>query len=593
MPEQTVKQKIGLSESLLFRLLPAQMLMPAVTSVIAIINGIIAGQFIEEKAVGVVGLYAVVSRVIEAVALVLLAGSVVMCGRSMGEGDTEKTDRIFSVNLILSFVLGILFTAVCFLFAGPLAALLGAKGDLAGQLESYIYGMAIGIVPFMLGRQIASFLQLERKGNFIYAAVGVMLAVNVALDVYFVVFNGMGIRGLALATSISNWLYFAVMVSYYFSKQAQLHFSLSAKGFHFLPEIVSIGASEAFLSFAISVESLILNRVILAYAGENALSAFSSVMMAMNLIISYGMGVGNVVRSLASISLGEEDKDELFALKHAVLTKAFPLGFAVAVVLFFITLPLPGLYFRTGSETYVMARQFFTVLCACIPILVLVFTVSNYLQAKKHRVYSMFLSFYDGLVSVVVPCLLLTPLFGATGMWISYPIGFTCTLLVSVIYCCIYNRGIPRNQDEMLFLKPDFGVKEENRLIRDLHSIDEVSAMSQEVQQFCLDHKMDPELANHAAVCMEEMASNVILHGFTKDKKRHNLQVRVVFLGGKEPSVLLRIKDDCVRFNPQERAQQTGKGDPLKNLGIRMVMSIAKEVTYQSFVGLNVLTVRI
>lgn len=595
MSEKFIKAESRLTQSMLFRLLPAQMIMPAMTSVISIANGIIAGQYIEERAVGVVGLYSVILRIIEAITLVLLAGSVVMCGRSMGEGNIEKTDNIFSVNLIVTFFLAVGITLVELFFASPLAAVLGATGDLALQLEKYIRGMAIGVFPFMMGRQLSSFLQLERRSERIYAAISVMLVSNVALDILFVVSMKMGIQGLALATSISNWLYFLVMVSYYFTKNAQLHFTFSSKGFQYLLKMVSIGASEAVLSFAFSIENLLMNRIILAYAGESALSAFASVMMAMQLIISYAMGVGNALRSLASISLGEKDKDALIALKRVVLRKALPLSFLVAGILMLITLPLPSLYFKDGCETFKMARSLFLIMCSTEPLLLILFVISNYLQAKEHRVYCSILSIYDGLCSALIPAMILAPSMGVTGIWISSPIGYVTTFLLSAIYCIIYNRGIPRTDEQILFLKPGFGAAEKDRFARDIKSIKDVENLSIDVNEFCLNHDMSAEDSNHAAVCVEELASNVIIHGFTKDKKKsHLIQVRVVYdRSGKEPSLILRIKDDCVRFNPQERASQTRGNDIEKNIGIKLVMNVAKEVTYQSFIGLNVLTIRI
>ena len=86
------------------------------------------------------------------------------------------------------------------------------------------------------------------------------------------------------------------------------------------------------------------------------------------------------------------------------------------------------------------------------------------------------------------------------------------------------------------------------------------------------------------------MAANIVDHGFTKDRKAHSIDVRVVY---KEDTVILRIKDDCVPFDPGER-QQIAEGDDItKNIGIRMVFRIANDVQYQNILGLNVLTVRI
>ena len=61
----------------------------------------------------------------------------------------------------------------------------------------------------------------------------------------------------------------------------------------------------------------------------------------------------------------------------------------------------------------------------------------------------------------------------------------------------------------------------------------------------------------------------------------------------KDHDVILRIKDDCVPFDPHERMDIAASDDPVKNIGIRLVFRTAKDVQYQNILGLNVLTVRI
>jgi len=85
------------------------------------------------------------------------------------------------------------------------------------------------------------------------------------------------------------------------------------------------------------------------------------------------------------------------------------------------------------------------------------------------------------------------------------------------------------------------------------------------------------------------MAGNVVRHGFRADSKSHQVIVSVIL---KNDSLLLRIKDDCIPFDPKERASQFSDESPEKNIGIRMVMKLADDVTYQNLLGLNVLTIR-
>ena len=61
----------------------------------------------------------------------------------------------------------------------------------------------------------------------------------------------------------------------------------------------------------------------------------------------------------------------------------------------------------------------------------------------------------------------------------------------------------------------------------------------------------------------------------------------------KDNSLILRIKDDCVPFNPAERRDIVDPEDITKNTGIRMIYSMAESVQYQNILGLNVLTIRV
>ena len=123
-----------------------------------------------------------------------------------------------------------------------------------------------------------------------------------------------------------------------------------------------------------------------------------------------------------------------------------------------------------------------------------------------------------------------------------------------------------------------------------VRSLEDMVCVAEQIQNFCLSRGVDTRRAYLAGLSMEEMAGNIVDHGFTKDRKAHSIDVRVVY---KEDTVILRIKDDCVPFDPGER-QQIAEGDDItKNIGIRMVFRIANDVQYQNILGLNVLTVRI
>ena len=120
--------------------------------------------------------------------------------------------------------------------------------------------------------------------------------------------------------------------------------------------------------------------------------------------------------------------------------------------------------------------------------------------------------------------------------------------------------------------------------------MDEVAMVSCKVKEFCKAHSLDDRRAYHMALAVEEMAGNVIEHGFSKDSRKHSLDVRVI---KKSDGYILRIRDDCYMFDPVKQMELFSDKDILRHIGLRMVFGTAKDVKYTSILKLNNLLVRI
>ena len=272
-----------------------------------------------------------------------------------------------------------------------------------------------------------------------------------------------------------------------------------------------------------------------------------------------------------------------------VFTRGLVLAAAAGAVIAAASGLLAQIFFPdTASNVYVLTRQIFFIYGFCIPLVMICNVLSNYLQASGHNIFVNFQSLFDGFFGMVIPALLLAPRMGAMGVWLANPIGILLTILLVPVYICIYWKGIPSSFDQWLLLKPSFGVSDKDRLELPIRSMDDVVRTAETVQVFCRNHGTSDRIACFSALCLEETASNVVKHGFSTDKKTHNINCRVIYT---DTHILLRVKDDCIAFNPKERADMILPEDPTKNIGIRMVCRLAEEVTYQNLLGLNVLTI--
>ncbi len=578
-------------ERLFFKLLPVQIMIFGMNSINSIVDGVIAGRYIDGKTVGVIGLFFAVVGIVSAISSVILGGGTVLSGNYIGAGDLEKTRGVFSLCISLSFIIGVAISLVCFCFPRQIAVFCGADESLMMSVMQYSRGYSLGILPMFLSQQLASYLQLETQSKRNYMGVAAMIFFNITLDILFVTILGLGVLGLAYATSACNWIYFLVLAPYYISGKSQMKFSFTNILWEKIFELIRIGSPGALLQFCLAMRDLTLNRVILRYGGEAGLSSRASMGMIASFFVALGVGGGTVIRMLASVYVGEEDKDSIKHLIKLALTKLMAMTCVLMVIMILFAGPMAAIFFPDkASEVYILTRQQFMIYTLALPGVLLVQIQTNYLQATRNTLAVHVSSIVDGYLSVVVPSLILAPVMGALGVWWATPIGIVITSMVYPIYALIYWKRLPKGVDEWLLFKSSFGVKDEDRLCITVNSMDDVIGSSERIQKFVSDKGYAKRTAYFSALAMEEMSGNIVNHGFNADSRKHDMDVRVVSL---DDGIMLRIKDDCKPFNPVDMEKLLKPEDPSKNIGIRMVSKIADEFSYQNMLGLNVLTIKI
>ena len=73
--------------------------------------------------------------------------------------------------------------------------------------------------------------------------------------------------------------------------------------------MLKIGFPGAMLVFCLALRGMVLNRILLRYAGDDGLSALSALSMINGLNVAFALGVGATLRVLASVAFGERDRD--------------------------------------------------------------------------------------------------------------------------------------------------------------------------------------------------------------------------------------------------------------------------------------------
>ncbi len=576
----------------MFRLLPVQVLLAVVSAVNGVVSSFFASNFLGVSAMSAVGLFSPFNMLMTSVSLLLVGGTVVICGKYLGMNQREKLQGVFSLNLLLSILASALFIAFYFLCGTlGLTGFLTRDPEVRPLLNAYMLGQAIGVFPLIYGNQLPFFLALENKGKRTTSAGLAYIAANILFNFIFLRVLHMKAFGLALATALGLWVFLAVQAQVFAGTGATVRISLGRPAWREGREILKIGFPGAASNIYQTLRGLITNNLLQVFVGSAAVSAFAASDNLMRIFWAIPTGMQAVARLMMSVSYGEEDRQTLTDIMRVVFRRYIPLMCVINVGMILCAVPMARVFFRDPAEpVYQMTVLGFRLLPLCMPTGLLCMQFLSYGQISGKQGFVNALAVIDGVICVAgFTALLVRPL-GMVSIYIANILNGICTTVFIVGYAAAKKKRFPRNMDDLMAVPESFGVPATERMDLSIQSLEEVVTISRQVQDFCEEKGIEGRRAYLAGLAMEEMAGNIVEHGFTKDKKKHSVDVRVVH---KDGDMILRLKDDCVPFDPGERQKMTDPEDPARNIGIRMIFRMARDVQYQNIVGMNVLTIRV
>ena len=578
---------------LCFKLLPIQILLAAVPQLNGFTASLFASNSVGPEAMSAIALFFPLQMFFSAIGLMLFGGATILGGQYLGKNRIDRTKGIFSLSVGLSIAIAVIaMVALIIMSLFDLTGMFTHEEVVRKYLNQYMLGTAIGLIPNFLGQLLAAFLSLEnRSGRTTFASV-VYVILNVILNYVFVVVLRMEALGLALASSIGLWIFMMIEAQYFFTKKAIIHFSFKGMDIRDLKDIVRIGIPGALGNGYQTIRGIIVNELVKhSVAGTIGLSAFGTANALLAIAWAIPTGMLSVSRMLLSVSTGEEDRQSVKDIMKNMLLRYAPIMLGISIIICLLAHPLTLLnYSDTTQPVYMMTVWAYRIMPFCLPLGVISAHFVCYGLTMNKTVLIHIISIVDGFVSVCFFTWLLLPPLGINGLYAANVLNGVTSFLIIVIYAMIVKKKFPTSLNDLLAMPDTFGVPHDSRIDITIRTLEEAEAISVKVQDFCLSRGIDKRKSYFASLAIEEVATNMVLHGFIKDKKNHSVDIRVACKG---EEVIIRIKDDCIPFDPADKlAILNSTEDPARNIGIKMVFKIAKNIKYNNIFGLNVHTIK-
>jgi putative MATE family efflux protein len=169
-----------------------------------------------------VGLCLPVITFISAFSRLFGAGGAPLCSMAIGRGDAEEAERIMGTSFSMLLAVGAILTVSILAFHKPVLYLLGASDETYPFAGEYIRVYALGNIFVMITLGMNPFINSQGFGGTGMMTTLLGAVANIALDPIFIFKFGMGIKGAAIATVISQALSAAWVMKFLTGKQAAL-----------------------------------------------------------------------------------------------------------------------------------------------------------------------------------------------------------------------------------------------------------------------------------------------------------------------------------------------------------------------------------
>jgi len=405
------------------------------STIVILVDYIFVAQAMGQDGLAALSLVTPVYTIVLGFGMILGIGGGAKYAECVAKGAQEEANKYFTLSVKLGIIFSVFLILAGLFFAVPITRLVGAEGHLVYLATDYVRVALLGSPIFLLYFMLLSF---ERNDNSprVAMVVGLIASVgNIILDYVFVIVLGLGTGGVVGATLVAMTCSLLFLCIY--RRRYQANYALVRTPF-VLRKIRTICAVGGPFLLNVTMYSFLIitfNLTLLRFVGEVGVAAFGIITMMTFLIQQFFEGVGQGMQPIASYCYGKGYSNDLKKLvRYGVLTNTFFAVIAISmtflfadnVIAFFNPEGVAELANLTGQgmRIYFLALAFFGVTVVAVSVL----------SVTSSPIFGLIVSILQGGGIAIPLVLIMSRLFGVTGVWATYPLAELGLSIVSGIF---------------------------------------------------------------------------------------------------------------------------------------------------------------
>ena len=365
-------------------------------------------------------------------------GGSAVASMALGEQNQKRMKQVSAFITYASLAVGILFALVLVGFMQPILSIFGANEETYALARGYVFHISYG-APFIIWSAAASFV-VRSEGASKEAMIGSMIGTiaNIVLDPVLISGFHLGAAGAAVATTLGNILA-SLYYLWYFVKKSN-NFSIGIRNFTcrygIFSGICSCGLPTAIFSTLMSVSTIVLNQILVAY-GNAPVAAIGIVFKANMFITFLQMGLANGVQPLLGYNFGSGDKKRFQDIAAYTKKCCIVIGILATLLFFVFRRQIIGLFIQDEEVIMYGVRMLIAYMLSG-PVIGMLFVNMNCMQSVNYALPATILSVMRQGVLLIPLLYILQLIAGLEG--VIY--GQAITDYIAVVLSTVFWRNI-------------------------------------------------------------------------------------------------------------------------------------------------------
>ena len=425
----------------LLRFTAPSVVMMIFTSVYGVVDGIFVSNFVGKTPFAAINLIMPFLMMFGGLGFMVGTGGSALVAKTLGEGDRERANGLFSMLIWLSLAVAALLAAAGMIVIRPISMALGARGEMLENCVVYGRFLMLSLPAFILQNEFQSFLitaERPKLGLCVTVAAGVT---NIVLDALFIVVFDWGLVGAAAATTISQLVGGLVPLTYFLCpNRCLLKLTRPIFDGRALLKTCTNGSSELMTNLSMSLVNMLYNIQLMRFAGEDGVAAYGVIMYVNFIFISVFLGYAIGSAPIVGYHFGANNPPELKNLYRKSLYIIGVLSAGLTGLALLLARPLAVVFVSYDAVLLEMTQRAFAIYSCSFLLAGFNIFGSSFFTALNDGLVSAVMSFLRTMVFQVAAVFLLPLVWELDGIWMSVVVAELLALGVTV-FCFVRFKG--------------------------------------------------------------------------------------------------------------------------------------------------------